>query len=136
MKLWQHMMGVAVLVGVSLPVWAAQGHSQEAEILRQGVSATQQLRGAPVRYRLPIEEEGMIVVSSEHLASDSSQSMSIEGRLYSPAGQLVASDADNNGHFLLEAPVTPGNYELEVRGSVLGSANENSGRYSLHVGFE
>lgn len=97
MKLWQHMMGVAVLAGVSLPVLAAQGHSQETEILRQGVSATQQLRGAPVRYRLPIEEEGMLVVSSEHLASDSSRSTSIEGRLYSPAGQLMASDADNNG---------------------------------------
>ncbi|MBN8413104.1 MULTISPECIES: hypothetical protein [Halomonas] len=136
MKMWQKMMGVAFFSVGAMPVMAAPGHLQEAPVLQQGVSATQQLRGVPERYQVPVAEEGTLVISSEHLASDSSQSMSIEGRLYSPAGELVASDTDSNGHFLLKTPVTSGNYELEVRGSVLGSANESSGRYSLHIGLE
>lgn len=128
---------LALAVAITAPAFAAPGHQDTAnKILQEGISSTQQLASTSVRYQVPVDRAGKLYLSSEHLASDSGQSMVIEAALYNSADQLLATDTDNSGHFMITEDVTPGQYYLEIKGSALGSANESNSRYNIHMGFE
>ncbi|MGQ7249880.1 hypothetical protein ACUN9Y_21410 [Halomonas sp. V046] len=137
MKRQFKVLSIVLGLSVSAGVVAAPGHQETTlKVLDEGVSQTQQLRGGPARYSIPVARAGKLYLSSEHLASESSQSVAIGGVLYDEDGRLVASDTDKNGHFTMVEDVQAGTYTLEVTGQALGSVEEVSGRYTLHVGME
>lgn len=87
----------------------------------------------PQRYRLDIERESTLQISSDHLTSDSSNSLHIRGKLYGEQGRLISMADDNHGHFMIKTDVIPGAYTLKVTGSAMGSPDEVSHRHNLHM---
>ncbi|XKE44175.1 hypothetical protein LG302_12380 [Halomonas organivorans] len=105
--------------------------------LEPGVTDTQILRSAdPKRYEVQVDRDQTIEISSEHFAGESSAATMIEGALYDASGNLISRDTDTRGHFLISERVRPGTYILEVSGTPMGSVDEISNRYTLHLNVE
>lgn len=137
MKRYTTLIGATMLGLFSAATFAVTG-SQPSEpmMLEAGVSDSQLISQVPKRYSLQVKQATTLQLSSEHLASDSSENVRIQGRLYDDAGNLIAQATDPRGHFLITERVSPGTYILEVSGDAMGSPNEVSNRYNLHVNFK
>lgn len=124
----------AMLGLFSTASFAVTGTSSTApSTLEQGVSDSRLVSSVPQRYRLDIEREGTLQISSDHLTSDSSNNLHIRGKLYDEQGHLISMADDNRGHFMIKTDVMPGAYTLKVTGSAMGSPDEVSHRYNLHM---
>ncbi|MBW5801535.1 hypothetical protein [Halomonas elongata] len=135
MKLYATILGTTLLGLYSVTSFAITGNqSPQPLMLNEGVSDTQLISSTPRRYELQMNQESDLKISSGHLASDSGDNITIQGRLYDEAGHLVSMDSSYQGHFMITERVTPGTYILEVKGDAMGSPNEVSNRYNLHLG--
>ncbi|MDI4638316.1 MULTISPECIES: hypothetical protein [Halomonadaceae] len=137
MKRYATILGATMLGLFSMTTFAVTGNqTSELLMLNEGESDSQIISSNPKRYRIQVIDESIVQLSSEHLASDSSASVNIQGSLYDEEGRLVSKDSDQRGHFLITKRVAPGTYILEVEGNAMGSPDEVSKRYNLHLDFE
>ncbi|MGK0547788.1 hypothetical protein ACSEE7_20040 [Halomonas cupida] len=137
MKRYTTLIAATMLGLFSTASFAVTG-SQPAEpiVLEAGVSDSQLISQEPRRYKIQVSQSATLELSSEHQASDSSENVRIQGRLYDAEGNLVAQDSDLRGHFLISEQVAPGTYILEVSGNAMGSPDEVANRYNLHVNIK
>lgn len=137
MKRYATFLGATMLGLFSVTAYAVTGNQlSEPMMLNEGVSDTQLISSTPKRYQIQVAQERTLQLSSEHLASDSSASVYVQGSLYDQKGRLVSMDSDPRGHFLITEQVSPGTYILEVKGNAMGSLDEVSGRYNLHLNLK
>ncbi|ATJ83317.1 T9SS type A sorting domain-containing protein [Halomonas beimenensis] len=131
-------LSAAMLSLFSSASFAVTGNQPSGPIkLEPGVTDTQILSSAdPKRYEVQIDRDQTIEISSEHFAGESSAVTMIEGELYDASGKLISRDSDTRGHLLISERLQPGTYILEVSGTAMGSADEVSNRYTLHLNVE
>ncbi|WP_136246831.1 hypothetical protein [Halomonas borealis] len=137
MKRLTTLIGATMLGLSSTATFAVTGNqASEPMALNEGVTDSRLISQEPQRYSLNVQEARTLQLSSEHLASESSENVRIQGSLYDDAGNLVSQDSDLRGHFLITEQVTPGTYILEVTGDAMGSPDEVSSRYNLHINLK